>query len=99
MQALSAWAKSRLNQSGAEIQFLASLDPGDLSPTEQYIHSLSSMFLQYISRSEPQFDRSNTNAGLGGAAPFPAVDGAYFDTLLEFARARQWQSAFERIPA
>jgi len=99
MQTLSEWAKSRLNQHGAEIVFLASLDPADLSPTEQYIHSLSSMFLQYISRSEPRFDRTNTDAGLDGSAPFPAVDGAYFDTLLDYARARQWESAFARVPA
>ncbi|MBI1318485.1 MAG: NAD-dependent epimerase/dehydratase family protein [Candidatus Hydrogenedens sp.] len=93
---LSDWARKRLAVKGSEIEFHASLAPEGLTELEQYIHSLSNMFLQYISRSEPLFDRTHTDTALAGVVPFPAVDGALFDRLLDYAHQHQWLNAFER---
>lgn len=96
---LADWARQRLAQTGATIEFLPSLDNMELTEMEQYIQTMSQIFLEYISRPEPRFSRANTDAALGDCAPFPTIDGHYLDTLLSYAKAQEWQSAYGKTLA
>jgi hypothetical protein len=58
---------------------------------EDLILAAGETYLSY-GQSEPQFDRTNTDAVLGDERPgVPVLDLPFFDRLLQFARSRHWR--------
>lgn len=94
---IAAWGRARLQRSGAAIEFLPTLEGLALTEMEQYIHTMSRIFLEYVSRPEPLFGLANTQAKLGALAEFPHLDDAFLDTLLGYAKVQSWESAFGKL--
>ena len=86
-----AWANQRLH-GVVEVTGACELE-GSLTKLERLAFRQLGSYREYMLR-ECQFDRTHTDAVLGGALPLPRLGAAYLDMILDYARMRDWKKLF-----
>lgn len=91
---LHGWVRSKLPN--VQVRLVDQFD-GEVTPLENAARAAFRTYRSYLAE-EPKFDMTNTFAVLDGSAPFPQLDNAFYDVLLDYARAQRWRGLFGCLP-
>jgi len=91
---LVEWIQKYLRANGVpiEIELVDAIEDGR-TPVEQLVANALQLFERYLA-SEAYYDRTNIERATKDQAPFPEIDVAFLDTLLDYAVTRRWKSVF-----